>query len=49
MLHFEDAPLADIARRLGIPVGTVKSRGFRIHRQLAGALAGLAQDGGEDR
>lgn len=32
----------EIADRLGIPVGTVKSRSFRAHRRLATALAHLA-------
>ncbi len=38
MQHFDGAQHAEIAERLGIPVGTVKSRAFRIHRELARAL-----------
>lgn len=32
----------EISERLGIPMGTVKSRSHRAHRRLAGALAHLA-------
>jgi RNA polymerase sigma factor (sigma-70 family) len=48
MLHFDDVSVAEIATHLGIPVGTVKSRGFRIHKQLAHTLSGLADRGGDD-
>ena len=37
--HFEGLTHAQIAGRLGIPVGTVKSRSFRAHARLASALA----------
>jgi RNA polymerase sigma factor (sigma-70 family) len=33
--HFEGLTHAQIAQRLGVPVGTVKSRSFRAHRRLA--------------
>jgi RNA polymerase sigma-70 factor (ECF subfamily) len=38
MQHFEGLTHAQIAQRLGVPVGTVKSRSFRAHRRLATAL-----------
>ncbi len=34
----EDRPLADVACRLGIPEGTVKSRVFAVRRRLRAAL-----------
>lgn len=36
--HFVGVPHAEIASRLGIPVGTVKSRSARAHRRLGAAL-----------
>jgi RNA polymerase sigma-70 factor (ECF subfamily) len=36
--HFEGLTHAQIAQRLGVPIGTVKSRSFRAHRRLATAL-----------
>ncbi|HUF99133.1 MAG TPA: RNA polymerase sigma factor [Ilumatobacter sp.] len=42
MSHHEGLPHEQIAERLGIPVGTVKSRSHRAHRQLAAALAHMA-------
>jgi RNA polymerase sigma factor (sigma-70 family) len=36
--HFEGLTHAQIAERLGVAVGTVKSRSFRAHRRLAAAL-----------
>lgn len=38
MQHFEDCSLAEIAERLGIPLGTVKSRSHRAHQRLASVL-----------
>jgi RNA polymerase sigma factor (sigma-70 family) len=38
MQHFEGLTHAQIAERLGVPVGTVKSRSFRAHKRLATAL-----------
>jgi len=38
MQHFEGYSLAEIGERLGLPLGTVKSRSFRAHRRLAAAL-----------
>lgn len=41
VLHdVEGVPYADIAERLGVKIGTVKSRIHRGHARLAGALAG---------
>jgi len=37
--HREDLPVADIAARLGIPAGTVKSRLFAARRALERAIA----------
>jgi RNA polymerase sigma-70 factor, ECF subfamily len=39
--HQQGMTHGEIAERLGVPLGTVKSRSFRAHRQLATALADL--------
>jgi RNA polymerase sigma factor (sigma-70 family) len=39
--HFEGLTHEQIATRLGIPTGTVKSRSYRAHRRLASALRHL--------
>jgi RNA polymerase sigma-70 factor (ECF subfamily) len=41
--HFEGLTHDEIATRLGIPVGTVKSRSFRAHRRLAEELGHLQE------
>jgi RNA polymerase sigma factor (sigma-70 family) len=41
--HFEGLTHEQIAARLGIPPGTVKSRSYRAHRRLASALSHLRQ------
>jgi RNA polymerase sigma-70 factor, ECF subfamily len=40
LVFIEDRPLAEVARRLGVPMGTVKSRVFAVRRQLQAALRG---------
>jgi RNA polymerase sigma-70 factor (ECF subfamily) len=42
--HFDGLSHPEIADRLGVPVGTVKSRSFRAHRRLAGLLGHLRED-----
>lgn len=39
--HFEGLTHTEIAGRLGVAVGTVKSRSFRAHKRLAAALGHL--------
>jgi RNA polymerase sigma factor (sigma-70 family) len=39
--HVDELSHAEIAERLGVPLGTVKSRSFRAHRRLAAALGHL--------
>jgi len=39
--HFDGLTHAEIAEQLHIPVGTVKSRSFRVHRRLAELLGHL--------
>jgi RNA polymerase sigma-70 factor (ECF subfamily) len=38
MQHFEGYTLAEIGERLGLPLGTIKSRSFRAHKHIAAAL-----------
>ena len=38
MHHFDGLTYTEIAERTGTPVGTIKSRSFRIHRQLTSLL-----------
>ena len=42
--HFVGLTHPEIAERLGIPVGTVKSRSARAHKRLAADLASLLPD-----
>jgi RNA polymerase sigma-70 factor (ECF subfamily) len=46
LLFVEDQPVAQVAAVLGVPAGTVKSRAFRIRRQMRRALTGRAMQGG---
>ncbi len=42
--HLEGFSHSEIAERLGVPVGTVKSRSFRAHKRLAARLGHLRGD-----
>lgn len=44
---FEDLTHAQVAERLGLPIGTVKSRSHRAHRRLAEFLVHVREDPGE--
>jgi RNA polymerase sigma factor (sigma-70 family) len=44
LAHFYQLTHSEIAVRLGVPLGTVKSRSFRAHRRLAGTLQHLFDD-----
>jgi RNA polymerase sigma factor (sigma-70 family) len=41
--HFEGLTHAEIGERLGLPLGTVKSRSFRAHKRLAALLGHLRE------
>ena len=43
--HLEELTHAEVAERLALPLGTVKSRSFRAHRRLAARLGHLREDG----
>jgi RNA polymerase sigma-70 factor (ECF subfamily) len=47
MQHVDELSHAEIADKLGVPLGTVKSRSFRAHRRLAAALGHLRQPAGD--
>ena len=39
--HLESLTQAEVGARLGVPIGTIKSRSFRAHRRLAARLGHL--------
>jgi RNA polymerase sigma factor (sigma-70 family) len=43
--HLDGLTHAEVATRLDVPVGTVKSRSFRAHKRLAGRLGYLRDEG----
>jgi RNA polymerase sigma factor (sigma-70 family) len=43
LAHFDGLTHSEIADKLRVPVGTVKSRSFRAHRRLAGVLSHLVE------
>ncbi len=46
-MYVEDRPVAEVARLMGIPEGTVKSRAYRARRLLRAALGSRpATEGG---
>jgi RNA polymerase sigma-70 factor, ECF subfamily len=46
LMYVEDRPVNEVARLMGVPAGTVKSRAHRIRRILRGALGGSMSHGG---
>ncbi|MCC5952759.1 MAG: sigma-70 family RNA polymerase sigma factor [Acidimicrobiia bacterium] len=42
--HFDGMSHSEIAEKLGVPIGTVKSRSHRAHRRLAARLGHLAEE-----
>ena len=46
--HLEGLTQTAVAQRLGVPVGTVKSRSYRAHKKLAGAARATCGRGSVD-
>ena len=49
LLYVEDRPVTEVARLMGIPDGTVKSRAHRVRQLLRTALRGEQAEGGGTR
>ena len=49
LAHFGGLSHPQIAERLAVPIGTVKSRSHRAHRRLASLLGHLVDDEGGAR
>ena len=47
--HYEQLTHTEIAGKLALPIGTVKSRSFRAHRRLAGLLGHLRAEPDDTR
>jgi RNA polymerase sigma-70 factor, ECF subfamily len=45
LLFVEDRPVAEVAKLMGVPVGTVKSRAHRVRESLKAALGPAAEGG----
>lgn len=48
LMYEEDRPVAEVARLLGVPAGTVKSRAHRVRRLLRAGLGNRSGRGGSD-
>jgi RNA polymerase sigma-70 factor (ECF subfamily) len=46
LMYVEDRPVDEVARLMGVPPGTVKSRAHRVRRILRAALGGSMSQGG---
>ncbi|MCO5970149.1 RNA polymerase sigma factor [Actinoallomurus soli] len=45
LLYVEDRPVAEVARLMGVPAGTVKSRAYRVRHRLRAALRVTGEGG----
>jgi RNA polymerase sigma-70 factor (ECF subfamily) len=46
LMYVEDRPVTEVAGLLGVPVGTVKSRAYRLRQLMRAVLIQPARDGG---